>query len=432
MKTSGLPLQIAIVTVADLPEGTGRTSRLKTLVGALRLAHHHVTILVEHALSTTPGQQPSGVLAENGVAFEYVLEKTERSFGFASTLMKIRAVFAIGRRLRQMRRDNRLDIVIFNNLALYDALPLTLWANRNHVATIQCYEDDRQEIVSRHRIGLARRIFGLNSWLADRVCPRLADAIIVISGYLEKKYRRLNGNRCPVFLIPPIIDCELWHAPAESETDCPILLYAGAFAEHDEIELVIEALALLRQRGRNFRLTLIGADPKFDRIRSLNQLITELDMEDCIEVHGFRPLSVVREAVFASNILINLRRDSVWSRSGQSTKLSECLASGRLVIASRVGDNSKYLLDGESALLTTPTAPAEELAAVIEPALLSSELRRRIGHQGRAVALMSFDQHTVSTRLDHIVSMARNRAEASKKRRIFHVARQTGVRRNRL
>src|SRR5207253_4745504 len=140
-------LQIAVVTVADLPEGTGRTSRLKTLVGALRLSHHHVTILVEHALSTTPGQQPSGVLAENGVAFEYVLEKTKRSFGFASTLMKIRAVFAIGRRLRQMRRGNRIDIIIFNNLALYDALPLTLWANRNHVATIHCYEDDRLEIV---------------------------------------------------------------------------------------------------------------------------------------------------------------------------------------------------------------------------------------------------------------------------------------------
>jgi len=89
VKTSGPPLQIAIVTVADLPEGTGRTSRLKTLVGALRLAHHHVTILVEHALSTTPGQQPSGVLAENGAAFEYVLEKTERSFGFALILPSI-------------------------------------------------------------------------------------------------------------------------------------------------------------------------------------------------------------------------------------------------------------------------------------------------------------------------------------------------------
>src|SRR6266566_1182385 len=50
------------------------------------------------------------------------------------------------------------------------------------------------------------RIFGWNSWAADRWCPKLANEIWVISSYLREKYARLSGRPESVRIIPTIID----------------------------------------------------------------------------------------------------------------------------------------------------------------------------------------------------------------------------------
>ena len=397
-------LRVLIITVADLPEGGGRTSRLKTLAASIEHGSHRAFVLVEHGLTNAPGQEVRGAITRTGISFQYVLQNTSRSFGFSATWMKLRAVYALWRWLAAARRRGELDIILFNNLALYDTLPLTLFAKWKGLPTVQCYEDERMEVVSKESLGLARRLFGINSRLSDYLCPPLADAIIVISEHLRIKYAKLSHGRCKVFIVPTIVDCEDWRGGPEPETDTPRLLYSGTFSEQDEIEAIVEALAILRNRGRRFEALFLGATASHPRVKSLTAQIMNLDLDGCVYIHPFMPLAAVREEIFKANILLCIRRDSIWARSGQATKLSEYLASGRLVIASDVGDNCRYLKDHESALIVSPTASPTELSDTIEQALLSPDLRRRIGMAGRRVAETYFDINKVSLVLDGLLS----------------------------
>src|SRR5689334_21860463 len=103
----GKPLSISIVTVADLPEGSGRTGRLRTLVGALVGLGHRVVIWNQHGLGLAGVQQVSGELG--GARFEYVLGATKRKHGFRAAALKINAVRRILSRVREAAHRGELD-----------------------------------------------------------------------------------------------------------------------------------------------------------------------------------------------------------------------------------------------------------------------------------------------------------------------------------
>ncbi len=398
-------MQVIFVTVANLPEGGGRSSRLKRLAATMADLGHQVRILNLHGLepSTLSAPEHAQGLVQ-GVPFEYVLGTTRRGYGFRSIPTKLQAVAAARQRIAAWHQSQPVDLLVFNQLAFNDIYPLTRWARRNGVRTIQCYEDERMEIVSRESIGLARRIFGLNSWLADHWCSRMADAIFVISGYLREKYSRLSGAPERVHIIPTIIDCSQWQCAPEADTDQPVLLYSGGFVEHDELERMLDALALLKRRGVAFQMRFVGGSETSPRVARLKKQAAELELAEVVVFRPFQPLKVVREEICASNVLINIRRDSIWSRSGLSTKLSEYLSSGRLVVVSDVGDNRRYLENGRSALIISPSADAAELAAVLEAAIKSPTMRREIGGNGRRAALTYFDVPVAKAELSRILN----------------------------
>jgi glycosyltransferase involved in cell wall biosynthesis len=414
------PLHIVFITIADLPEGGGNTSRLKSVVQALTASGHHVSILNEHALGVSPSsmQNPKGEIA--GAEFEYVLGSVERQYGYGVTTAKLRAVRAIHRRLRQLASEGKPDVIWFNQLFFYDMYPLTRLARKLGVATIQAYEDERQELVTRERRSFSKRLFALNSRAADRWCPPLADGIVVISRYLEQKYGQLSHAPEKVHLLPTVVDCTAWQCGPEPDTDEPVILYTGNFGEQDEVENLITALAILRDQGNRFRFVSVGGNTRTGeqgREARVDALIQKLGVADRVERHGFMPLSGVRKEIAKASLLVNLRRDGIWSHSGLSTKLSEYLASGRLVLASRVGDVDCYLKHGESALLMSPQCEVHEIVGALSFALASLQSRQRIGAAGRAVAVREFDMPVAQQRLETILQNVLNAARSRKSRR---------------
>ena len=382
-------LSIAFVTVADLPEGGGRTGRLRTLAGALVGMGHRVVIWNEHGMNLAGVQHVSGELG--GTHFEYVLGTTQRAHGFRAVGLKLRAVRRILDRMRAAARVGQLDLILLNNLALYDTYPITRLARRLGLPTIQCYEDERHEVVNPEKFGLAQRVFGWNAWAADHWCSGLADQIWVISSYLREKYARLSRHPDRVRVIPTIVDCDAWALPPEPLRQTPVIFYSGGFGEQDDFEKLALALADLKRRNVGFCMRFLGAKPEVPGVRRLQSLVRHLGLEDCTKIKGFYPAHIVKEEVGNANILVNLRTNSIWSRSGLSTKLSEYLAAGRAVLTTSVGDNARYVEDGKSALVVSPDDGPEKVAAVLKQAIENAELRRRLGEGGRQAALRHFD-----------------------------------------
>lgn len=405
MGASGRRRHVVVVTIADLPEGAGNTSRLRRLTHALADAGYAVDIWNEHALGVSPSDRLEAEGSLDGIPFDFVLGTVNRGSGFGMVGTKLRAVQRLVGRVRQRAREGRLDVLWFNNLSYYDTRPLTAVARRYGIPTVQSYEDERLEVLHAGDGSLSNWLFAQNARLADRVCPRLADAVVVISSYLKDKYERLVSDPARVHLVPTIIDCASWGCPPEPETEVPVLLYSGAFSEQDDMESLVEAMGLVAAEGLDFRAVMLGENRRSpDAVRAVQRRVGELGLNDRVRFPGFVPLAEVKQQICASNILLNLRRDGPWSRSGLSTKLSEYLASGRLVISSGVGDVPRYVTHGESALLVEPTFTTEEVAAALSRAIRDPALRRRLGQGGREVARTHFDVPVISHRLGDLLA----------------------------
>jgi len=398
--------RIVVVTVADLPEGGGRTGRLRTLVAALGALGHQVEIWNEHGLSSASSENESvsGELA--GVPFHYVLGRTERGHGFGATRTKLQAVRAIAAGLRRQKTSVPVDMVIFNNLSFYDTFPLTRLARRLGARTIQCYEDERLELLPDPDgdISFARRLFGLNSWLADRYCSRMADAIFVISTYLQQKYARLNRQPKKVHLIPTIVDCEAWRLPPEDEPNPARLFYAGNLAPQDDLFVLAQALSVVKRQGLEFQLALAGGDRGEKRMDQFLAGCRSLGIEENVEILGFLKHEKLKGQIARSHLLVNLRKRSAWSVSGQSTKLSEYLASGRAVLTTDLGDNARYVENERSAFVVSPEVSPDQLACLLKRVLTDSELRIRVGNGGRRAAETYFDVPVIRERLRSILA----------------------------
>jgi glycosyltransferase involved in cell wall biosynthesis len=385
-------LNIVFITKADLPEGQGHTARLKTFVRALTLLGHRVSIWNQHSLGVVPESKQMVEGQLDGVNYRYVLGTLERGYGIRSLGTKLGAMRVIARDMRAGRQSERIDIVCFNQLSFLDAYPLMLLARSLGIPTIQAYEDELWDRESPRSAAVGHPLFPVDAWLADRYCPRLADAIVVISRYLQDKYARLKGSSEDVVLVPTIVDCEAWASPAEENTETPTILYAGSFHSPEPIEAIIDSLSILRTQGKRFRMVMLGEnlrDP--ERMNGIRTRIEGHLLSSMVEMPGFVPAEKVREHVRNANILLCIRKDGELSRSGLSTKLSESLASGRMVITSDVGDVNRYLKHRESAMILPATATPEEIAASIGEGLGSYELRRRTGMGGREAAWRFFD-----------------------------------------
>jgi len=383
------PPTVVFVTVADLPEGGGNTSRLKSLGALVEAAGFATEIWNEHALGISP---PSLLRAEGLLGctpFRYVLGKTTRRYGFAAAGDKLGAVVRVIVGLCRERR--RVRGVWLNCLSFYDALPINLVCLLLGVRCVQAHEDERLEIIYAAQMSPARKLFALNSWIGDRLVVRLASTVVVISSYLREKYARYS--RRPMVIIPTLIDFAEWpdlpYAPAEGPRRC---LYTGALGEQDAMEEVLAAFARLRRAGQAFIFDIYGDSQRGPERRTrLEQLVAELDLASCVVLHGYQPRREILAAIQRADVLIGIRRANQLAFSGLSTKVSEYLASGRATIASTVGDGGGYLRAGENCLLVEHPEQPEEFDRVLATALdVPAKRLVEIGRNGRHLARERF------------------------------------------
>jgi len=152
---------------------------------------------------------------------------------------------------------------------------------------------------------------------------------------------------------------------------------------------VVDAAERLAKSGRAFRLFFVGRGPFEATIR---ERVSRAGLADRVSFLGFvdDPARVVESLDIA--LYPPLESD------GMSRALFEYLASGRAVIASRVGAAAEVLSHGETALLV-PGGDAPELARALERLLDDPPLRRALGQKAAALARERFTSARVAERL---------------------------------
>lgn len=242
---------------------------------------------------------------------------------------------------------------------------------------------------------------------------------------LDEKLRRAAFCSCisyfarsqaAVFAPETIDDIHIVHCGVEPDRMTPVhhngaatkLLFVGRMADAKGVIHLFDAMAELKDRTPNLRLTMVGDGPdrgRFEREakkRNVNQQIDFVGSKSQQEV----------AALLADHEIFVLPSYA----EGLPVVLMEALGSGLAAISTNVGGVSELIEDGVTGLLARP-GNAEDLVNHIEKLVNDPGLRQKLGESGRAKVLAEFDssieaaklsQHFVAAQATHSLRTAKS------------------------
>jgi glycosyltransferase involved in cell wall biosynthesis len=309
---------------------------------------------------------------------------------------------------RLVRGNWRSPAFLVKNLAFFPkAIFLADWARRqgiSHVhagwatypASVAMVAAEVAEIPFSFA-GHAHDIYLDTTQLAEKV--RHAAFVTVCTEANREHLLRLAPDVPPerVAVLRHGIAIQDFAAPARSR-DRPLeLLSVGTLFPHKGFAYLIDALRLLRERGLDFRCTLVGGGP----------LRTQL--EERVRRNGLEARVAFTGPLKQAELVPLYRRAAVFVLMAQPewhwgipNVMIEALAARAAIITTRFGSVEELIRDGETGLLVPAKDPAA-LAQAIETLADDDELRCRLAEAGHRLVAERFDlEQTVRGYLERL------------------------------
>jgi glycosyltransferase involved in cell wall biosynthesis len=212
----------------------------------------------------------------------------------------------------------------------------------------------------------------------QRIAHRLATHVTAVSETVAETAVALGVPRERVTVIPNGVDSARFRN-ATPDRDAlgangarTIIGSVGCLAARKDYATLLDALALLRARGRDFHAVLVGDGPDRD---ALVDHARALGLQSKVSFLGERP--DVERLLPAMDVFVLSSREE-----GIPNALLEAMAAGRAAVATAVGGTVEVLNDGETGWLVPP-ASAPALAAALEDAMTHPDEARRRGDAAR-------------------------------------------------
>jgi glycosyltransferase involved in cell wall biosynthesis len=192
-----------------------------------------------------------------------------------------------------------------------------------------------------------------------------ADAVITVSRQLTERAAQLGVEPARLHLNYNGVDAELFQPGPASAARAklnlsadPLVLFVGNLVAVKGLNVLIDACALLRDRGTPFQCRLIGQGPLR---RALLRRIQEAALTHLVQLHGPCPLEQLPDWYRAANVLV-LPSFS----EGIPNVILESQACGTSVVASRVGGIPEILDDESMVPPNDPRLLADAIERTIE------------------------------------------------------------------
>jgi glycosyltransferase involved in cell wall biosynthesis len=140
-------------------------------------------------------------------------------------------------------------------------------------------------------------------------------------------------------------------------------------------EVLIDAMAILVERGCNVELSMAGAGELIDQ---LQKQVAAHKITRQVDLVGFISQEKMPDFLRDHDIMV---MPSVLDSESFGVAVLEAAAAGRPSVASRVGGVPEVIVDGETGLLVKPGS-ARALADAIEKLVYNAELRIKMGDAG--------------------------------------------------
>ena len=221
-------------------------------------------------------------------------------------------------------------------------------------------------------------------WLTPEreLAIKVQDARVVLTctDQAQRQLAGLAGGRTSVHLVHHGVDLMDRTRSSRPKAETLRLLAVGRLVEKKGHETLLLAAGLLRDRGLEFTLRLVGEGPEWPR---LQRLVHELRLGDRVVFLGPLSESETRlEYENADAFVLPCRKLASGDQDGLPNVILEAMAHSLPVVSTRLDGIVEAIVDGESGLLAEqddPAAVADHLARLME----DPEFRERIGEGGR-------------------------------------------------
>lgn len=283
--------------------------------------------------------------------------------------------------LRQWRDDRKKNILIFPTILDVVDYPFFSYAKKLGYKIV--FDQVETSYTAKGTTTSLKRklhVF-INELIAHRAYNNCNGSFVISEALRiqnEKKYPKMHLGLLPN--STPILRKE----KKVSFSTIPRILYAGTYAQKDGVVYLIKAFLKVISDGYNCKLILTGKGRDCD-MKVLNLVKDNPNVEYLGRVSDER----LNEVLLSSDILTMTRENSRFANCGFPFKLSEYLATGNVVLATKVSDVGIYLKHLENAYLVEPEN-IDQIASGIEYLISNQNKAVEMGEKGLDVAKLSF------------------------------------------
>jgi PEP-CTERM/exosortase A-associated glycosyltransferase len=208
----------------------------------------------------------------------------------------------------------------------------------------------------------------------DQIAFRKADAIVAICEGLRADIaaRGTPAEKISVVANGVALDAFPYRRPAKEELraklglqDKIVLGFLGSFYPYEGLDILLDAVAMLRRERDDIALLLAGGGPAEEELK---WQALRLGIEDVVTFVGRIPHQKVGDYYDLVDLFVYPRRAMRLTETVTPLKPLEAMARGGLVIASDVGGHRELVRHGENGLLF-PADDAKALARALDAAI---------------------------------------------------------------
>ena len=219
----------------------------------------------------------------------------------------------------------------------------------------------------------------------------LASKIIASSSYTKERVLE-NFPGANVSVAPLAVHCDpaYHYRPTEQPFEVVTVGRLAGKERYKGHDLVLEALALLKDNGKKIRYNVVGSG---DDLGRLQRRADELGIAEQVVFHGYlqdREAEKVyaRSSVFAMPSHVIKRDSELWSGEGLGLVYLEAAGHGLPVIACDEGGQRDCVIDGKTGFLVAPDP--HQIATKIDFLQNNPEECRKMGEEGRRFVARQF------------------------------------------
>jgi len=364
-------LRIAMISELFMPYVKGGVERRYWEI-ARRLAKRHEIHEFTMRLPDTPAEETIEGISIHRTGYADRLYDTSGRRRIRPALEFARGLF---KRLRQERR--RFDVVDCSAFPFFPCYPAKKFSSRQRTPLIITFHEVWSEYWREYFGNWAMAQTGR---IIERSIVRLPDLIVSVSKLTSGLLvNNLGADSKRIVHVPNGVDLSMFKTGPHAK-ESKTVLYVGRLVPSKRVDLIIKALAAVKETHSEVRLHVIGDGPE---LPSLKSLADRLGLASNVLFLGTLPTyQEVADRMTASTLFV---MPSI--REGFGMVVLEAMAASTPVIIARSKMNAALeLVDHESTGLIVEPGNPDAIAEAMVRLLSDDKLYQRLARNGRSLA----------------------------------------------